>query len=148
MKIRFYRGAVIFFAHKTRHWEILLFRRAISPYKGYWSVLGGKSKSNEEFRETACREASEEAFEGVRLEDYLKKYLSSDFDMSKVPEEIYSSWFFYKWRNYLVKLAEKPPMDLFKLNYENDSARWFSVMDLPSMVFPGVSRSIKKFGLL
>ena len=106
MKIRFYRGAGIFFAHKTRHWEILLFRRAISPYKGYWSVLGGKSKSNEEFRETACREASEEAFQGVRLEDYLKKYLSSDFDMSKVPEEIYSSWFFYKWRNYLVKLAE------------------------------------------
>ena len=147
MKIRFYKGAGILFAFKGQDWEILLFRRAIRPYKGFWSIVGGKCEPNEDFRTTAQREASEEAFRGIDLNDYLKKYLPDNFDFSLIPEEIYSNWFFFKWRNFLVQFKEKPPMELIRLNFENDSARWFPVKELPKDLFPGLLRTFKVFKL-
>lgn len=147
MKIKFYKGAGILFAFKGQDWEVLLFRRAIRPYKGFWSIVGGKCEPNEDFRTAAQREASEEVFWGDHLNHRLKEYLPPNFDFSTIPEEIYSNWFFFKWRNYLVQFKKKPPMELIKLNFENDSARWFPVNKPPKNLFPGLVRTFKAFNL-
>lgn len=139
---------MIAFKEKEGDCEVCLFKRAIRPYKGYWSVLGGRSNPGETFRETAKREASEEGFKGKDFTDALKCYLPKSFNMEIVPEEICYNNLFVKWRNYLVELKTKPSVEVFTLNYENYLAQWFSTKALPIDVFPAIPKTIKKFNLV
>jgi hypothetical protein len=146
-----YYGAGILFAFpkkKESDWEVCLFKRAVRPYKGYWSVLGGRSNPGETFRETAKREACEEGFKGKDFANALKCYLPESFNMEEISEEICFNNLFFKWRNYLVKLKNQPPIEIFTLNYENYLAQWFPVNTLPVDVFPGIPKTIKKFNLV
>jgi len=57
-------------------WEdqLLLCRRAIEPRRGYWTLPAGFLEQNEEAEEGARREAWEEAFARIRIDQLLAVY--------------------------------------------------------------------------
>ena len=58
----------------TKDGQILLCRRAIEPRKGYWTLPAGFMEEGETVEEAACREAREEAFADIRIEQLLAVY--------------------------------------------------------------------------
>src|SRR5437879_1906922 len=101
-----YRGAGVLFGHRgAEGWEVLLFRRAIEPDRGAWSVVGGERDPGETYRQTAAREAKEEALGGRKLGEALGPYLIDRFTMDAAPEVVqHNIPFVFGWRNYLVEL--------------------------------------------
>jgi hypothetical protein len=61
-------GAGILAGHRKAAgaWRVLLFRRAIPPDRGAWSVVGGRQDPGESLGQTAIREAAKEAFSASR----------------------------------------------------------------------------------
>ena len=124
-------------AHR-RHdgsWRVLLFRRAIEPDRGRWSVVGGRQERGETPAQAALREAVEEAFSGRDPEVFAKKldgYLPERFDIAACR----SAWIgfpgVFRYRTFLVELTREVPLDVFALNWESDACRWFPAARLPA----------------
>jgi len=144
------RGAGLLLTYRSQSGEVelLLFRRAIRPHKGYWSFTGGTKNANESFADCAARETSEEACGHRSFNDFFKEFLPSGFAMDTTRmHRTYYFPFLVDWRTYLVTFVEKPPIQRLRLNCENSEANWFPVSDLPHNVHPGVRRSVRAFRL-
>lgn len=147
-KIPYYGAGALFACQCPGGWEILLFRRAIDPDCGTWSVAGGRCEPGESYRQAAAREVSEEALGDREMLETLGPYLPPGFTMDAAPEEVqYNIPFIFGWRNYLIVLTEKPPEGVFRLNWENDGLAWYPVQRLPDKAHDGVRSSIRTFRL-
>lgn len=147
-------GAGILAGHRTAggDWRLLLFRRAIPPDRGAWSVVGGRQDPGETFGQTAIREAAEEAFDAFHRPDEFARRLAGYLPSPFAIEECRFSeiWFpaAFTYRTYLVELTEEVPPEMFTLNrHECDACRWFSADSLPGDVHWGVHRTVRQLGL-
>jgi ADP-ribose pyrophosphatase YjhB (NUDIX family) len=143
-----YHGAGVLFSHRQSDggWEVLLFKRAINPDRGVWSIVGGRCETNETYREAAFREAAEEAFAGKPVVGELTEYLVDGFTVESAREQVRGFHPIFGWRNYLVELKARPPDSRFRLNWENESLDWFPARQLPNEVHPGVRSLVRHFG--
>lgn len=63
-------GLLIYYVNKDKSIDVFLGIRNINPFKGYWSIMGGKSNYRESSIKTAKREFSEEVL-------FTKKFLKN-----------------------------------------------------------------------
>lgn len=157
-KLRF-SGAGVLFACRAldRSWDVLLFRRAIAPDLGKWSVVGGRQDPGESLAQTALREAAEEAFSCYRrrgdgdvsvVEERLAGYIAPGFDIATCRST--SNWVpgVFRYQTFLIELASRPPIDTFSLNRgECSGCEWFPAASLPSNAHRLLPGTVSKLGL-
>ena len=110
----------------VRDGRLLLLRRSIEPYAGWWDLPGGFMEIDETPEETVLREVREETGLEVRLTGLLGLYLDS-----YGPEDVTLNIYF---------LAEPVAGEPRPLS-EASEVRWFAPDELPQNVaFPSHSR--------
>jgi len=132
-------------------WRVLLFRRAIKPALGKWSVVGGRREHGESPAQTALREAVEEAFGGRRPEIFVEKlggYLPEGFDMASCRSTQF--WFpvVFQYQTFLVELTREVPLDVFTPNWESSECRWFPADQLPPDAHRMIPWTVRWLGLV
>ena len=153
-----YRGAGLLIATATEQgWEVLLGKRSIKPFFGYWSIPGGaREKADLCFQDTACRETTEEICHLREVEEYFRAWLAEDFCRSQMPEHRLLTPCLFEWHTFLLVLSERVPPERFSVpnserfsvpNYEFSAIDWFPVKRLPNLTHPGVALSAHHFGL-
>jgi ADP-ribose pyrophosphatase YjhB (NUDIX family)/predicted GIY-YIG superfamily endonuclease len=108
----------------VREGRVLLVRRSLEPYLGYWDIPGGFLDEEEDPETGAVREAREETGLEVRLMDFLGFYMDHyDFQGER-----------YAILNiYFVAKAEGEPQP----GDDADACRWFPLDALPERIaFP------------
>ena len=143
-----YRGAGLLIACKVADgWEVLLGKRKIKPFFGYWSIPGGGRETKDScFLDTACRETKEEICHDQRLEEYLRPWLAEDFDRSQMPEHTLLTPYLSEWHTFLLALSGRVPPKRFSVpNYEFSAIDWFPVKRLQNPTHPGVALSAHHF---
>lgn len=128
-----YHGSGIFFFRRTSSGlEVLLFKRAVNPHKGKWSLVGGRIEPNETPIEAAWREVGEEAFCLYRNagEKAMKAFASCIEGTIESPAKMKIAFPFFRMDvfGYLVKAV---PKGFPTLNFENSEARWHRLTYLP-----------------
>lgn len=146
-----FHGAGMLLAYwQPEAWQVLLFRRRISPHRGTWGVVGGRREPGESPQQAAIREAAEEAF-GSRdpgaFFTNLQDYLPTDFDIATCPSMLMRLPFF-SYRTFCVVLKPRPPVSLFTPDpYECDGCQWAAVDRLPQPLHPQLGRTLRHFRL-
>lgn len=147
-----YQGAGLLIATRTeKGWEVLLGKRRRTPFRGYWSIPGGKHEMNDScFQDTACRETAEEICDHKPVEEYFRDCLKDDFDRSQMPAHRHLIPFLSEWHTFLLVLSERVPPGRFSVpNYEFSTIDWFPLKRPPNPTHPGVLLSARgrHFGL-
>jgi ADP-ribose pyrophosphatase YjhB (NUDIX family) len=147
-RLPYFGAGVLIACRSDRGWRLLLFERAIRPARGTWSIVGGRRETGESFFDAACREASEEAFGGMPLQQFLRAYRDQEFSPATARSHLlYHVPFVAGWRTFLCELDREFPVAALRLNYENRRAAWFDAANLPKPLHLGVRRSMRKFDL-
>lgn len=109
--------------------DVLLGKRAIEPFKGYWSLPGGHQNFGEEPQRTAVREAHEEFGIEVVIRGLVGIFLEeiSDTDIRQIT--VYEG----VTRDYT-----------FTPNDEVESIGWFNYRLLPTETTPHTVRAVRK----
>jgi ADP-ribose pyrophosphatase YjhB (NUDIX family) len=106
---------------------VLLIRRGVAPYRGWWDIPGGYLEADEHPEDGARRELYEETGLRIRLERLLGVYV----DRRERPHTLN---LYYLARP--VGGRERPSDDAAEL-------RWFGRHELPrSIAYPGHARSV------
>jgi len=115
--------------------KILLTKRGIDPYKGYWDIPGGFLKNGEQPEEGLKREIMEEL--GTALLSLKLFFAIVDrYPREDIPEEANCTLCLY----YLCTIDENA-----KLTAEDDitESRWFSIDSLPeNLAFTGNKKAV------
>ena len=64
--------------------RLLLLKRRVEPFKGYWSLVGGHVDDNETLKEALRREFKEETCLNVKVGDIIDVRLEKTFDRTKI----------------------------------------------------------------
>jgi 8-oxo-dGTP pyrophosphatase MutT (NUDIX family) len=150
---RGFKGAGVLMAHRhdDGSWQVLLFRRAIQPDLGRWSVLGGRQEPGESPAQTALREAVEEAFSDHRpemFEEKLAGYLPERFDISSCPStQLWLPGMFH-YQTFLVELTREVPLEVFTPNWESNASQWFPADHLPPDAHRAIPWTVRRLGLV
>ena len=64
--------------------RILLLKRNVIPFKGYWHIVGGQVEENETLKEALKREFKEETNLDVEVGDIIDVRLEETFDRIKI----------------------------------------------------------------
>jgi len=144
-------GVLMSYRHDDGSWHVLLFRRAIQPDLGRWSVVGGRREPGESPAQAALREAVEEAFGGHRPEMFLEKlggYLPERFDMASCPST--QLWLpgMFQYHTFFVEFTHEVPLEVFTPNWESDACRWFPADHLPPDAHRAMPWTVRRLGLL
>lgn len=118
------KGAAVLIIKES---SVLLTKRLIEPYQGYWEVPAGHVKEGEDPSATVIREAEEEA--GVKISS-----------VKKLESYIDENYFF----NCDIFLAEKFSGEARNLDEFNHSdLKWFKLDKLPEKLGPSTRRGLK-----
>jgi 8-oxo-dGTP pyrophosphatase MutT (NUDIX family) len=145
-----YRGAGVLVACRgPAGYEVLLGRRRIRPFRGYWSIPGGRREARDRtFVEAALRELSEELCGDQPVERFLAEHLPAGFAAPALPEHSHRTPYLSEWHTFLLVLTSKiDPARLSVPNHEFSAADWFPVEKLPDPSHPGVALSAAHFRL-
>lgn len=145
-----YRGAGLLIACKVADgWEVLLGKRKIKPFFGYWSIPGGERETTDTCsQDNACRETAEEICHYRRVEEYFRAWLAENFDRRQMPEHSLLTPYLSEWHTFLLVLSDRVPPERFSVpNHEFSTIDWFPVKRLPNPTHPGVALSAHHFGL-
>ncbi|MEZ4103858.1 MAG: NUDIX hydrolase [Candidatus Paceibacterota bacterium] len=104
--------------------EVLLIKRAKSPFKNMWALPGGKLESGERVVETAVRELEEETSVAVAVKDL--KFFGYFDAVDRDPRGQFTSFAF------LVEMSEKPTVTP---KTDAKEYKWFPLNDLPDLAF-------------
>ena len=99
--------------------KLLLIRREKRPFKGYWGMIGGKTKFDESIPEAVKREVEEEA--GMKINPNSVKVRSVMLERTKTNQGISHG-------NMLILTEAKPYKNSEYLNSQN--LNWFKMSDL------------------
>lgn len=131
---RFANRGVSIDAVIVRDKEVLLVKRGIEPYEGYWALPGGYVEWDESTEETVKREVNEETglhVTGVKL---VGVYSSPDRHPKQVINVLY-----------IARVADGDP----KASDDAEEVAWFSVHALPeNMAFDHRQEITDALGLL
>ena len=97
--------------------KILLLKRSVEPFKGFWHVVGGHVEDNETFKEALKREFKEETNFDVHIGKELDRRIEETFDRIK----------------FVVVLQVNSYSGRLKLNEESIEYGWFSQMPTKSV---------------
>ena len=132
-------------------WEVLLFRRAIHPDRGSWSVLGGRMEQGETPAEAALREAAEEAFSSRDPRTFLDRLtnaLPPAFDIASCRVRRVFVPGIFSYHTFLVPLTSRVPPESFRPDaYECDGYDWFPAAALPPQSHREVVATVRYFHL-
>ena len=104
--------------------KILLFKRAVEPFKGYWHVAGGQVEENESLKYAVKREYKEETGLDVTVGDIIDCRFEVTFDRIKI----------------IVAFKIVSAEGTIRLNSENEKYDWFD--EVPSdSVYDYIKRS-------
>ncbi len=137
-----------------RDWghEVLLGKRAIAPFLGYWSTPGGRCEWPDlNACATALRETEEELCGWFRgsFDRVFGPWLPTNFDRDNLPIQDHCTPYGNPWATCLLQLAGPVPLDALAVpNEEFSAVGWFPVEELPSPVHACVEPSLRHFGLL
>ncbi len=104
----------------TKDDKILLFKREKRPFKGYWGMIGGKTKLDESIPEAVKREVEEET--GIKIDIDSVKVRSVMLERVKTNQGISHG-------NLLI-LAEAEPLNSKSMNLDDQCLKWFKLSDL------------------
>lgn len=90
--------------------RILLLKRNVEPFKGYWHLVGGHVKRNEALEEALRREFKEETNLDVEVGEAIDGRIEETFDRTKI----------------IVALEVTSAKGKIKLNGENSEYDWFT----------------------
>jgi ADP-ribose pyrophosphatase YjhB (NUDIX family) len=90
--------------------KILLLKRNVKPYKGFWHLIGGHVKANESLKEALKREFKEETNLDIEVGEIIDARIEETLDRTKV----------------IVALQVTSAHGEIKLNFENIEYGWFS----------------------
>lgn len=90
--------------------KILLLKRNVEPYKGFWHLVGGHVKTNESLEDALKREFKEETSLDVKVGEIINARIEETLDRTKV----------------IVAFQVTSAMGEIKLNSENIEYGWFS----------------------
>ncbi len=97
--------------------KILLLKRNVEPFKGYWHVVGGHVEENETLKEALKREFKEETNLDVKVGKIVGGRMEETFDRTKL----------------VVVFEVASAEGEIKLNSENKEYGWFSQVPLNSI---------------
>lgn len=117
--------------------EILLIKRAKKPYKGYWTMPGGKIKPGEHIEDAALRELKEETgidanFSGIR--GIVSEILHKKNDKKKA--------------HFLMFVSELKCRKKNFVESDEGQLKWFKISDLQKnhkKIFPSDFKMIHEF---
>lgn len=114
---------IIIFTIVENDLKVLLVKRDVEPYRGYWAIPGGFVKMDESLEAAAVRELEEET--GVR--DVYLEQLYTFGDPNRDP----------RTRVITVAYFALIPADGLRLEARSDAreAQWFSMYALPELAF-------------
>jgi 8-oxo-dGTP diphosphatase len=92
-----------------RNGKILLLKRNVEPFKGFWHLVGGHVEENETLREAVKREFKEETGLDVMVGDIVDGRIEKTFDRIKV----------------IVAFEVTSAVGEIRLNSENEAYDWF-----------------------
>lgn len=115
--------AVVFGYDPDEGISVLLIKRNIDPFKGWWALPGGLVKTNESLEHAVRRELKEEA--GIEVGYLEQLYTFGDTDRDP--------------RNRAVTVAYyglvRPKNFRLVATTDADDAKWFNIKDLPRLAF-------------
>lgn len=100
--------------------KILLVRREKRPFRGYWGMIGGKTKFDESIPEAVKREVDEET--GVKIDIDSVKVRSVMLERTKTNQGISHG-------NILI-LTEAEPLNIRSSATNNQNVDWFKLNDV------------------
>lgn len=113
--------------------KILLIKRRKMPYKGYWSVFGGKQINGESISETIVREVKEEAHLDV---DFVKCN-------AVVYERLREDGYFKHSFLFIITTVEAKSLEAYEM--DEGEVSWFDFEDVKSGKVSGVIPSDIEF---
>lgn len=111
----------VIFGFDGKFLNVLLIKRGIEPYKGYWALPGGFVRIDESVEECAQRELREE----TGLTELFMEQLQVFSDVERDPRERVITVAFYA----LVKTSNVIGGD------DASHAQWFRINEIPSLAF-------------
>jgi len=102
-----------------RDGKVLLVKRAIEPYNGFWVLPGGHVERHETVEDALRREMREELGIDVEIIDMIGVFSDPDRD----PRQTIS-----------IAFLCRPKSKDIKLNFEASEHKWFDVNSLPSKI--------------
>jgi len=100
--------------------KILLVRRAIPPFLGYWTLPGGHVEYGETVEEAIKREMREE----LGIEVKIKRLIGVYSDPKRDP----------RYHSVAVNFLLEPVSKDIRLNFEGSEFKFFSVKELPEKI--------------
>ena len=97
--------------------KILLLKRSVEPFKGFWHVVGGHVEDNETLKEALKREFKEETNLDIHIGDELDRRIEETFDRIK----------------FVVVFQVNSYSGKLKLNEESLEYGWFKQMPTKSV---------------
>jgi ADP-ribose pyrophosphatase YjhB (NUDIX family) len=89
--------------------KILLLKRSVIPFKGFWHVVGGQVEENETLKEALRREFKEETALDVKIGNVIDGRIEETFDRIKI----------------VVIFEVIEARGEITLNHENEEYGWF-----------------------
>jgi ADP-ribose pyrophosphatase YjhB (NUDIX family) len=89
--------------------KILLFKRNVEPFKGFWHVIGGQVDENDTLKEALIREFKEETGLKVKVGKIIAGRIEETFDRIKI----------------IVAFEISNSQGEIRLNFENEAYGWF-----------------------
>ncbi len=113
--------------------KLLLVRRAIDPWRGYWDIPGGFLKNGEPPQDGALREVEEETGFSCAIDRLLGVYLDTYY--ADDPD-------FHIMNFYFVM---HPTGGSARLDHESDAVDWFPIDALPDIAFEHAQHVLRDF---
>jgi 8-oxo-dGTP diphosphatase len=90
--------------------KILLLKRNVIPFKGFWHLVGGQVEENETLKEALKREFKEETTLDVNVGDIIDGRIEETFDRTKI----------------IITYKILGAQGKITLNHENEEYGWYS----------------------
>jgi len=97
--------------------KLLLLKRNVEPFKGYWHAVGGHVEENETLKDAVKREFKEETGLEVKVGDIIGGRIETTFDRIKI----------------IVAFEVTSVEGKIRLNSENEAFGWFNKLPCNSV---------------
>ena len=105
-----------------RNGKVLLGKRSINPYKGYWDPPGGFLEDGEDPEQGLKREMKEELGVDIKIKKFIGVFIDKFYDQD--------DWYNALCLHYLCDIEKGNPRPLEEVS----ELQWFSLNNIPSRI--------------